>query len=279
MSHREKLEQVLELLINEETDAASDLLHTVIVEKARTMYEDLVDEDFGGDEKEDFAAEIEADKDEIESDEIFDDEEGEEGEEFGNEEPAEEEEVEDRLEDVEAQLAELTAQFDQIVNGEEGVEGEEMFGDEEIEGGEEGFGDMDLGAEDGEENMEYAEEGMYEEVIDELDEATKLQDEVGDTGQKEEGKYSGTGKNSKIGKTGKESMFTKAPSKSDHGGKPHKTGQGGDESTKKVGEGEDNTPTSNIDVKTGQKQSANKDAKDDKGAKSPLGSSGSPKGK
>ena len=72
MSHREKLEQVLELLINEETDAASELLHTVIVEKARTMYEDLVDEDFGGDEKEDFAAEIEADKGEIESDEIFD---------------------------------------------------------------------------------------------------------------------------------------------------------------------------------------------------------------
>jgi hypothetical protein len=275
MSHREKLEQVLELLINEETDAASELLHTVIVEKARTMYEDLVDEDFGGDEKEDFAAEIEADKDEIESDEIFDgDVEGEEGEEISDE-PADEEEVEDRLEDVEAQLAELTAQFDQIVNGEEGVEGEGEFGDEEIVGGEEGFGDVDLGAENGE--VEFADEGMYEEVIDELDEATKLQDEVADTGQKEEGKFSGTGKNSKIGKTGKESMFTKAPSKADHGGKPHKTGQGGDESTKKVGEGEDNTPTSNIDVDTG-KESADNASKDDKGAKSPLGSSGSPKG-
>ena len=274
MSHREKLEQVLELLINEETDAASELLHTVIVEKARTMYEDLVDEDFGGDEKEDFAAEIEADKDEIESDEIFDAEAGEEGEEFGDE-PAEEEEVEDRLEDVEAQLAELTAQFDQIVNGEEGVEGEGEFGDEVV-GGEEGFGDVDLGSEvEGE--VEFADEGMYEEVIDELDEATKLQDTVADTGQKQEGKLAGTGKNSKIGATGKESMFTKAPSKADHGGKPHKTGQGGDESTVKVGEGEDNTPTSNIDVDTGG-ESASNDAKDDKGAKSPLGSSGSPKG-
>jgi len=273
MSHREKLEQVLELLINEETDAASELLHTVIVEKARTMYEDLVDEDFGGDEKEDFAADIEADKDEIESDEIFDGGDGEEGEEISDE-PADEEEVEDRLEDVEAQLAELTAQFDQIVNGEEGVEGEE-FGDEVV-GGEEGFGDVDLGAEEGEE--EFADESMYEEVIDELDEATKLQDNVADTGQKQEGKLAGTGKNSKVGATGKESMFTKAPSKADHGGSPHETGKGGDESTKKVGEGEDNTPTSNIDVKSGEKQSASNDAKDDKGAKSPLGSSGSPKG-
>lgn len=275
MSHREKLEQVLELLINEETDAASELLHTVIVEKARTMYEDLVDEDFGGDEKEDFADEIEADKDEIESDEIYDDEEGEEGEEISDE-PASEEEVEDRLEDVESQLAELTVQFDQIMGGdEEGIEGvEDEFGGEEF-GGEEGFGDVDV---EGGDDMEYAEEGMYEEVIDELDEATKLQDEVGDTGQKEEGKFSGTGKNSKIGKTGKESLLTKAPGKADHGGKPHETGKGGDESTKKVGEGEDNTPTSNIDVKTGEKKSADVSAKDDKGAKSPLGSSGSPKG-
>lgn len=272
MSHRDKLEQVLELLINEETDAASELLHTVIVEKARTMYEDLVDEDFGGDEKEDFADEIESDKSEIESDEIYDDEDGEEGEEEFGEEPAEEEEVEDRLEDVEAQLAELTAQFDQIVNGEEG---EAEFGDE-VEGGEEGFGDVEFGAEDGVE-AEFADESMYEEVIDELDEATKLQDEVGSTGQDSEGKYSGTGKNSKIGATGKESMFTKAPSKADHGGKPV-VKKGSDEATKKVGEGEDNTPTSNIDVKTGEKKSADNNAKDDKGAKSPLGSSGSPKG-
>ena len=276
MSHREKLEQVLELLINEETDAASELLHTVIVEKARTMYEDLVDEDFGGDEKEDFAASIEDGEEEIESDEIFDGEESEEGEEEFGEEPAEEEEVEERLEDVEAQLAELTAQFDQIVNGEEGVEGEEEFavdGEEEF-GGEEGFGDVEV--ENGEE--EFADESMYEEVIDELDEATKLQDEVSGNPLASEGDLAGTGKNSKKGATNKKSLFTKPPSKADHGGGAHETGKGGDESTKKVGEGEDNTPTSNIDVDE-KNQSADLAVKDDKGAKSPLGSSGSPKGK
>jgi hypothetical protein len=271
MSHRQKLEQVLELLINEEQDAAADLLHSVIVEKARTMYEDLVDEDFGGDEKEDFASDIEADKEEIESDEIFDGED-EEGEEGISDEPAEEEEVEDRLEDVEASLAELRAEFDSLLGDEEGVEaelgGEEEFGSEEGFGDEAGFG--------GEEELEV--ESMYEEEEDEdLDEATKLQDEVSGNPLDSEGKLSGTGKNSKSGATNKKSLFTKAPSKADHGGKPHETGKGGDESTKKVGEGEDNTPTSNVDVKQG-KESASNDAKDDKGAKSPLGSSGSPKG-
>ena len=100
----------------------------------------------------------------IESDEIYDAEEGEEGEELSDE-PASEEEVEDRLEDVEATLAELTVQFDQIVNGEEGVEDE--FAGDEVVGGDEGFGDVEV------DDVEYAEEGMYEEVIDELDEATK----------------------------------------------------------------------------------------------------------
>lgn len=275
MSHRQKLEQVLELLINEDHDAASDLLHSVIVEKARTMYEDLVDEDFGGDEKEDFAGEIEADKDEIETDEIYDDEEGEEGEDEpsdDDDDDDDEDEVEDRLEDVESQLAELRAEFDQIVNGgdvvgdDSGFEDEVAVGDEFAAGDE--FGDD-----------EYAEESMYEEIIDELEEATKLQDTVADTGQGSEGKLAGTGKTSKVGATNTKSLFTKVPGKADHGGKPHKTGVGGDESTKKVGEGEDNTPTSNIKVKQSNQSAADKNkAGDDKGAKSPLGSSGSPKG-
>ncbi len=264
MSHREKLEQVLELLINEEQDAAAELLHSVIVEKARGMYEELVDEDFGGDEKEDFADEIESDKEEIESDEIFDDEEGEEGEE-DSEEPAEEEEVEDRLEDVEASLAELRAEFDALM-ADELDEPEHADLDVEMDG--ELDGDIDV---------EPELEGMYEEAADEdLDEATKLQDEVSvDMGK--EGKLAGTGNKSKVGATGKESMFTKAPSKADHGGKPHETGVGGDESGDKASQGEDNTPEDNIDVPQ-KKQSAKTEVKDDKGAKSTLGSKGAPKG-
>lgn len=277
MSHRQMLEQALELLINEEHDAASDLLHTVMVEKARSLYEELVDEDFGGDEKEDFADEIEADKDEIEADEIYDGEEGDEESEddveVEDDDSVDDEEVEDRLEDVEASLAELRAEFDSLMGGDADVEGDEFaddeFADAEVEGDFEGDVDVE----------DDAYEGMYEEDFDGLDEATKLQDEVSNTGQKEEGKHAGTGAESKIGATGKESQFTKAPRKSDHGGKPHKTGEGGDESTKKVGQGKDNTPTSNVNVKQQKETARDKNvAGDDKGAKSTLGSQGSPKG-
>ncbi len=45
MTTRDKLEKVLEYIINEETDKASDLLHDVFVEKARGIYENLVAED------------------------------------------------------------------------------------------------------------------------------------------------------------------------------------------------------------------------------------------
>ena len=45
MSTREKLEKVLEFIINEENDKASDLLHDVFVEKARGIYEEIATED------------------------------------------------------------------------------------------------------------------------------------------------------------------------------------------------------------------------------------------
>ena len=45
MSTREKLEKVLEFIINEENEKASDLLHDVFVEKARGIYEEIATED------------------------------------------------------------------------------------------------------------------------------------------------------------------------------------------------------------------------------------------
>lgn len=243
MSHRQKLEQVLDLLINEEHEAASELLHSVIVEKARTMYEELVDEEFGGDEKEDFAAEIEADQDEVEDaeegEDDFDSEEAEdESDEDEDEDDGEEEDVEDRLEDVEDALAQLQAEFDRLVGGEEEFDAE---GDEELEV-DDFDTDMDLegGADDFGGDFE-------EEDYEGLGEATKLQDEVPAV-PNQEGRLAGTGKNSKTGATGKESMFTKAPRKADHGGKEHPIGKGGDESGMKAGQGKDNTPSDNIDA-------------------------------
>jgi hypothetical protein len=192
MSQQKKLEQVLDLLLSEDSDRAAELLHSIIVEKARTIYESIVDEEddvVGGEPSEDFTNDISADADDIDSDEqndgeADDSEEGEEGDdEFGGEEgegeegEGEEGSVEDRIESLEDQLAQLTADFEEIMSGGEGdgdaddfggepdgdaddfggddeFGGEEDFGGEQDFGGEEDFGgEQDFGGEDGEEKV------------------------------------------------------------------------------------------------------------------------------
>jgi len=285
MSHSQKLEQVLDLLLNEEHEAASNLLHSVMVEKARSAYEELVEEDFGGDEKEDFADEIEADKEEVEDAETGEDDfdSGDESEsEEDEDEGEEEEEVEDRLEDVEDALAQLQAEFDRLMGDEEGL-GDEEMGDEEMDS--EGFGDEDFGGDFGDEEGSDFEEEDYEG----LGEATKLQDEVPAV-QNQEGRLAGTGKNSKTGATGKESMFTKAPRKADHGASAHEIGKGGDEKGMKAGQGKEHTPSDNLNVEpkkkdAGEMKGDGKFTGTGKGSKmgsvntkSTLGSKGNPTG-
>jgi len=157
MSAKEKLEQVLEHLINEEGEKASDLLHDVFVEKARSIYEGLIEEDeaveeevedveeaFAGDVADDFANDIQADTDEIESEEVFseDDLEDEEGDEMIEPEMDAEPEggdeaVEDAFMNVEDALDELKREFAAMM----GDEGEEPMDMEEPTDGEE-MGDM-----------------------------------------------------------------------------------------------------------------------------------------
>jgi len=43
MSQKRKLEHVLELLINEDSEKAAELLHEFIVEKARLVYESITE--------------------------------------------------------------------------------------------------------------------------------------------------------------------------------------------------------------------------------------------
>jgi len=156
MSAKEKLEQVLEHLINEEGEKASDLLHDVFVEKARSIYEGLIEEDeaveeevedveeaIAGDVADDFVDDIQADTDEIESEEVFseDDLEDEEGDEMIEPEMDAEPEggdeaVEDAFMNVEDALDELKREFAAMM-GDEGVEdmGMEEPSDEEELGG------------------------------------------------------------------------------------------------------------------------------------------------
>jgi hypothetical protein len=54
-----KFEQLLDLLINEENEKANELFHEIVVEKSRSIYENLIAEEAEEDEEMDEAAEEE----------------------------------------------------------------------------------------------------------------------------------------------------------------------------------------------------------------------------
>ena len=180
MSQQQKLEQVLDLLLSEDSDRAAELLHQIIVEKARTIYESIVNEDsedkedldesdeVGGAPDEDFTDEISDDKDEIESDEEQNgeasdeddsddsdsDSEDEDDELSGEDDEMGEGSTEDRVEDLESQLAELRAEFDALM-------GEEMQEPEHADLGDEFGADDEFGSEEeGEFGAEQGTNGM-----------------------------------------------------------------------------------------------------------------------
>lgn len=260
MSQQQKLEKVLDLLLSEDSDQAAELLHQIIVEKARVIYESIVEEDdtvvtegedeVGGEPNKDFTDEIASDKEEVDADEQNDGEAG--GEEAGEGSAEDEEEdageegmgegdVEDRVEDLESQLAELRAEFDALM-GEEMQEPQhaDLAGmDPNVEpASDEMGGEMpDMGGMGGEEKvvgevvatmfekkkdkkLEVAPQKKDEKKDKKVDEETQFLNKVGDTGQKGTAKLVGTGKNTPLGAEQKNSSFTHIPPRKDYGGKP-----------------------------------------------------------
>jgi hypothetical protein len=153
------LNKVLEMLINEEHEEATGLLHEWFVEKSKAVHESLMQED------DELSQDIEDDQEAIKSEEFYseaegDDEAGEEeaGEEEGEEAldgevegdseeapfdgEAAEEPIEDRVEDLEAIMADLKAKYDALVGVEEPEHGMDLDGDGEIAA--EPVDDMDL---------------------------------------------------------------------------------------------------------------------------------------
>lgn len=242
------LEQVLEFLVNEDTDKAESLLHEYIVAKSRSIYETVVNEedeecddmdsevekeeevneDIGGDEKEDFIADVESDKDDIDSDEVND----------GEVEDDNESEMddEDRIEDLESQLEELRSQFETLMSQEmeEPYHDESEFDPEYVPGSDESesdSADMDM-----------------EMDMEPIEEATKLQDEVSVSMDKE-GEYAGTGDKSKKAKVNTQSTYSNAARK-DQGSKgtgPVDFAKGSAEQGSKAEKPKDHTPSDNMD--------------------------------
>lgn len=156
-----KFEQLLDYLINEETEKANELFHQIVVEKSRGIYEGLISEEESKDdedkkEDDDQKAEesfgFEGGEQVIEiggdqTDELMKDvemgDEGDEGDmdmdmgaEFGDDEAdmGGEGDVEDRVQDLEDELEALKAEFEALMAGEEaGEEDEEEAGEEDEE--------------------------------------------------------------------------------------------------------------------------------------------------
>lgn len=167
-----KYEQLVEFIINDETDKARELFHEIVVQKSRDIYENLVAEEdldeVGGNEVEELVDEISLDEEGISEEESDDAEEVgalDAEEEFGSEE-AGDEDVEARVDDLEAALDELKAEFDALMAGEESEE-EAMSG---IHGGDEG-------AEEGPEEFYEAEEEL-EEAKEEDEEAEEVDETI-----------------------------------------------------------------------------------------------------
>ena len=181
-----KYEQLVEFIINDETDKARELFHQIVVEKSRDIYENLVAEEdlaeVGGNEVEELVDEISLDEEGI-----SEEEEGEEGaEELAGAEEAElgaeegdAEELEDRVVDLESALDELKAEFDALMAGEEheeeampGIHGDDDGEMAEMHGGmnhdamqEEEFYEA---KEDDEEEEEEVDESIVREYVEKV---------------------------------------------------------------------------------------------------------------
>lgn len=130
---RNKFEQLIEYIINEDMEKANELFHSVVVEKSRDIYNELVAEDMDGmnddmqsmDQTDDMMGDIAADEEGMghedgEGDEMsFGDEEGMDGEEG-------EGDIEDRVIDLEDALEDLKAEFERLMHDEAGEEEHDM---------------------------------------------------------------------------------------------------------------------------------------------------------
>jgi phosphatidate phosphatase PAH1 len=153
-----KYEQLVEFIINDETDKARELFHTIVVEKSRDIYESLVSEEdleetMGGNEVEDLVDEVSLDEEGISEEEKSEDHDDMDSMDMGSDEDHHadvggEEELEDRVVDLESALDELKAEFDALMAGEEseedampGIHGDDD-GDVEVMSGDKGADEM-----------------------------------------------------------------------------------------------------------------------------------------
>ncbi len=231
-----KYEQLIEFIINDESDKARNLFHTIVVEKSRDIYESLTDDedvvggnqmkglvdevsvdeqglseeedagfedeinsgDFGGD---DTASEF--DTDDIPGDEFGDDTSDIDG---GDETPA----TKGDLVSLESALDELSAKFDELMGQADDVEGDD-FGGDDLETTDDTSSDFDTEFDDEDDTVDTGEEEIVREYVEKVAASNR------------------TGEGQEVGKGGKTtSVNTKSISagKNDFGGTANNIVQG-----------------------------------------------------
>ena len=286
MTDRNKFEQMLEHLINEESDKAKELFHQLVVEKSREIYEEILAEDFQVNEEEEDEEEMDESKKEDEDEELDeakdeeDDEEmdesfgfaegddedsgdvgGDAGDDFvddidaemGDEEEGSEGEgdLEDRVVDLEDALDELRSEFEALMSDEGGDMGSDDMGGDDM-----GGDDMGMDLED-EPKMEGDVDAFMREYVEKVGNA-----KMGDNGAN--AKSIVAGKNDMGGTT---ANIVKGGESTTGGTK----GGLANPSTKEDNAGNVNVPGGKAGVKHLKKQAAPKGGDDgDKSAGSPL---------
>jgi hypothetical protein len=178
MTDRAKFEQMLEYLINEDQEKAKEIFHTIVVEKSREIYENLLAEDFDdieeADDSEDEDEKVEEadDKEDEEVEEDFafgeaDDDMGDEGDDSdsmdasddfmndvdaeGDDEEMDDQEQTDRILDLETALDDLKAEFEKLMSGDDDMGDMDDMGDDDM-------GDMD---DMGDDDMKMGEDELF----------------------------------------------------------------------------------------------------------------------
>jgi len=260
MADQNKFEKMLELLVNEDKEAAQELFHEIVVEKSRDIYESLLEDeaevDEATDEEVDEATDEEVDEATDEDLDESDDETVEEGfdlDEFeveadpmdmdktddmmadlgmddegeeGDDEDAPEGDVEDRVEDLEDALDDLKAEFEKMMAGDDDGEddGEEADDDAEEAPEEESFA-----FEASDEEVDEATDEEVEEAADE--EVEETEKTAGETMREYVEKVSAT-----MGDNGANSKSTVA-SANNMGGTAGNLNQAGSDASAEAGAG------------------------------------------
>lgn len=205
---RANLEQILELLLAEENEQAEELLHEYVVAKARQQYERVLDEseeveedldeseevDESGcsskkkkmeedadeevdetidhsDPSADYVEDVTAIEDAVEADEFGEGDDEDDGEMDGD--------VEDKIDDLEDELAALKAEFEKLMSDDDDAE-------EDADDAMDAAADADADEiEFDDQEMESVEYELDEDFDDQIDEATKLSDQVSPQSTKE----------------------------------------------------------------------------------------------